>query len=176
MSGSDIFTLGLSPPWRVVDQRLETDRQPHELHLAIAAESGALFPCPKCSRPSKRHDWKEDIWRHLNFFEHACFIRARVPRVDCTEHGVLRIKVRWARPESGFTLPFEQAVLVLMREMPIVAAISGDQQSRGIEITRPPDASRRRPRSSRKGARVENRSRMGSTSITTTTYGLIKQL
>jgi hypothetical protein len=72
---------------------------------------------------------------------------------------VLRIKVRWARPESGFTLLFEQAVLVLMREMPIVAAISGDQQSRGIEITRPPDASRRRPRSSRKGARVENRSR-----------------
>ncbi len=123
MSGSDIFTLGLglSPPWRVVDQRLETDRQPHELHLAIAAEPGALFACPKCGRPSKPHDWKEDTWRHLNFFQHACHICARVPRIDCTEHGVLRIKVPWARPDSGFTLLFEQAVLVLMREMPVAA-------------------------------------------------------
>jgi hypothetical protein len=33
-------------------------------------------------------------------------------------------------------------------------------------------ATRRRPRSSRNGATVENRSRMGSTSITTTTYGV----
>jgi len=123
MSSSDIFTLGLglSPPWRVVDQHLETDRQPHELHLTITAEPGALFPCPKCGRLSKPHDWKDDTWRHLNFFQHACYICARVPRVDCTEHGVLRIKVPWARPESGFTLLFEQAALVLMREMPVAA-------------------------------------------------------
>src|SRR6201997_1447424 len=33
-------------------------------------------------------------------------------------------------------------------------------------------ATRRRPRSSRNGATVKNRSRMGSTSITTTTYGM----
>src|SRR6201997_1607363 len=37
-------------------------------------------------------------------------------------------------------------------------------------------ATRRRPRSSRNGATVENRSRMGSTSITTTTYGMITRL
>jgi len=124
MSGSNIFTLGLglTPPWRVVDQRLATDRQPHELRLAIAAPPGERFPCPTCGRPSKPHDWKEDTWRHLNFFQHHCYITARIPRVDCAEHGVLRIKVPWARPESGFTLLFEQAALVLMREMPVAAA------------------------------------------------------
>ncbi len=50
MASSDIFTLGLglTPPWRVIDQRLETDKQPNELHLAVAAEPGARFPCPAC--------------------------------------------------------------------------------------------------------------------------------
>ena len=124
MANSDIFTLGLglTPPWRVVDQRLETDRQPNELHLAVAADPGARFPCPSCGRLCKPHDWKELSWRHLNFFQHACIIEARVPRTDCPEHGVLRITVPWARPDSGFTLLFEQAALALMREMPVAAA------------------------------------------------------
>jgi transposase len=61
-------------------------------------------------------------WRHLNFFQHACIISARVPRTDCPDHGVLRINVPWARPDSGFTLLFEQVALTLMREMPVAAA------------------------------------------------------
>jgi len=124
MASSDIFTLGLglTPPWRVIDQRLETDKQPHELHLGVAAEPGARFPCPTCGRLCKPHDWKELSWRHLNFFQHACIISARVPRTDCPDHGVLRINVPWARPDSGFTLLFEQVALLLMREMPVSAA------------------------------------------------------
>ncbi len=124
MSNSEIFTLGLglSTPWRVIDQRLETTKQPHELHLAVAAEPGVRFPCPTCGQLCKPHDWKETIWRHLNFFQHACFVSARVPRTDCPDHGVLRINVPWARPDSGFTLLFEQAALLLMREMPVAAA------------------------------------------------------
>ena len=35
---------------------------------------------------------------------------------------MLRIAVPWARPDSGFTLLFEQAALLLMREMPVAAA------------------------------------------------------
>ena len=95
MAHSDVFTLGLglTPPWRVVDQRLETGKQPNELHLAVAAEPGARFPCPSCGRLCKPHDWKEMSWRHLNFFQHACFVSARVPRSDCPDHGVLRIHV-----------------------------------------------------------------------------------
>ncbi len=48
---------------------------------------------------------------------------ARIPRTrDCPDHGVLRINVPWARPDSGFTLLFEQAALPLMHEMPVAAA------------------------------------------------------
>ena len=56
-------------------------------------------------------------------------ISAKVPRTDCPEHGVPRINVPWAREGSRFTLLFEQAALMLVREMPVLAA------ARIIEIT-----------------------------------------
>ncbi|CAO0823166.1 hypothetical protein DFAR_340049 [Desulfarculales bacterium] len=33
--------LGLQPPWRLVRQRVDTDKQPHEVFLEVAAESTA---------------------------------------------------------------------------------------------------------------------------------------
>jgi hypothetical protein len=83
--------LGVTPPWRLVNQRLETGKQPHELHLEVAADRGSLFPCPVCGKPCKAHDFAEFTWRHLNFFQHHCYITAKIPRTDCGEHGVLRM-------------------------------------------------------------------------------------
>ena len=40
----------------------------------------------------------------------------------CPDHGVKRAAVPWARPGSRFTLLFEHAALVLVREMPVLAA------------------------------------------------------
>jgi len=121
--------LGVTPPWRLVSQQLDTGKQPHELHVEVAAERGSLFPCPVCGKACKAHDFAEFTWRHLNFFQHHCFITAKVPRTDCSEHGVLRTTVPWAREGSRFTLLFEQAALFLVREMPVLAA------ARIIEIT-----------------------------------------
>jgi len=123
MDAKDVLALGLgvTPPWRLVDQRLDTSQQPHVLEILLEADRGAEFPCPECGRPCKAHDFKEFKWRHLNFFQHHCVITARVPRTDCPEHGVKRAKVSWARKDSGFTLLFEQAAMTLVREMPVLA-------------------------------------------------------
>jgi transposase len=124
LEAKDVFTLGLglSAPWKLVGQRLDTEKRPHELHLEVSADRGASFACPDCGRACKAHDFASFTWQHLNFFQHHCFITARVPRVDCPEHGVKRVMVPWARPGSHFTLLFEQAALVLVREMPVLAA------------------------------------------------------
>lgn len=124
MDSNPLFTLGLglAPPWRVVDQRFDAEKTPHQLHLRVAAEPGARFPCPECGKPAAAHDWKDITWQHLDFFQHACFITARVPRVACPDHGVRRISVPWARPGSGFTLLFEQVALSFAREMPVATA------------------------------------------------------
>lgn len=121
--------LGVAPPWHLVEQRLDTTVAPHVLHLTVAAERGATFACPVCGRPCKAHDFADFTWRHLNFFQHHCHITARVPRTACPDHGVRRITVPWAREGSRFTLLFEQAALVLVREMPVLAA------ARIMEIT-----------------------------------------
>lgn len=131
MDGNQILLLGLGieAPWKLVDQRLDTDKQPHELHLEVKAERGAKYPCPVCGQACSAHDFQEKIWRHLNFFQHHCYIHASVPRVKCPEHGVKLVEVPWARKGSAFTLLFEQAALALVREMPVNAA------ARIIEIT-----------------------------------------
>jgi transposase len=131
MEAGDVFSLGLglSAPWKLASQRLDLEKRPHELRLELVADRGALFPCPQCQRACKAHDFESFTWQHLNFFQHHCFITARVPRVDCPDHGVKRAAVPWARPGSRFTLLFEQAALVLVREMPVLAA------SRFIGIT-----------------------------------------
>ena len=105
MDANDVLALGLgvTPPWKLVGQRLDTSTQPNQLHIEIAAERGALFPCPVCGKASKAHDFPEFTWRHLNFFQHHCFMTAKVPRTDCPEHGVLWINVPWAREGSRCT-------------------------------------------------------------------------
>jgi len=124
MEAGDVFALGLGleAPWKLSGQRLDIDKRPHELHLEVVTDRGAAFPCPACRRACKPHDFQSFTWQHLNFFQHHCFITARVPRVDCPDHGVRRAAVPWARPGSRFTLLFEQAALVLVREMPVLAA------------------------------------------------------
>ncbi len=124
MLNNDIISLGLglTPPWKLIDQRLDRDREPHELHMELAVDRGALFACPDCGKACKAHDFSEFTWRHLNFFQHHCYITARVPRTDCADHGIKRITVPWARAGSRFTLLFEQVAMILVREMPVLAA------------------------------------------------------
>lgn len=123
MTEPNIFALGLGieSPWKIENQHLDTGKHPHELHLRIAAERGARYPCPKCNTLCQAHDFKEFTWRHLNFFQHHCYVTAPVPRTNCEKCGVLRVKVPWAREGNAFTLLFESVVLTLAREMPVAA-------------------------------------------------------
>ena len=122
MNSKDIITLGLGlqAPWEITGQLLDTDKNPHELRLTIQAQRGTRYPCPACGELCRAHDFKEMTWRHLNFFQHHCFITAAVPRVRCQEHGVKQVEVPWARKGSKFTLLFEQAAMLLVREMPVL--------------------------------------------------------
>jgi transposase len=61
------------------------------------------------------------LWTHLNFFQHEAYLTARVPRVICPEHKVLKVQVPWARERSDFTLLFEALVMALVKEMPVKA-------------------------------------------------------
>jgi len=106
MNRNDIIALGLGleSPWKIVEQVLVAGKIPHELRLTVKADRGSVFPYPECGQLCKAHDFKEMTWRHLNFFQHHCYITAPVPRVRCPQHGVKRIQVPWAR-KGAASLP-----------------------------------------------------------------------
>ena len=116
-----ILGLGLQQPWEITGQILDTGKTPHELRLIIGAKRGAKYPCPVCGKLCSAHDFKEMTWRHLNFFQHHCYITAKVPRINCPEHGVKRVNIPWARKGSRFTMLFEQFAMTLVKEMPVLA-------------------------------------------------------
>ena len=122
-----MLRLGLQDPWILEDQQLKTDMSPYQLHLTVSTQRGQKYPCPCCGEICSAHDFIEKSWRHLNFFEHHCYLIARVPRIKCSNHGVKMVSVPWARKGSGFTLLFEGVVLSLAREMPVqsISRITG---------------------------------------------------
>lgn len=123
--------LGLASPWKVVGYEFSPARK--QLVLTIDFAVGGTFSCPACERSGcKAYDTSQKRWRHLNFFQHEAYIEARVPRVECPEHGVKQVEIPWARPGSGFTLLFEALVLALAKEMPVkaVARLIGENDTR----------------------------------------------
>ena len=112
--------LGLEKPWQVVN--IAFDQSQRRLNLYLDFPKGSSFPCPKCAALCTVYDTVQKSWRHLNFFEHECYLTARVPRVSCTTDGVHQVSLPWARSGSGFTLLFEALAMVLVREMPVKAA------------------------------------------------------
>jgi len=123
--------LALPKPW-VVD-RTEFDAEARQLDIYLGFPRGSRFPCPEGDAAECGvHDTDDKTWRHLDFFQHAAFLHARVPRIKCPVHGVRQIVVPWARPESGFTLLFEALTMMLVAEMPVKAVerIVGEHDTR----------------------------------------------
>jgi transposase len=77
------------------------------------------YKCPECGQTGKLHDHRIRRWRHLDSCNHKTLIEASVPRIECKEHGIKQIPVVWAEKNSRFTLEFESAVLLWLKEDPI---------------------------------------------------------
>jgi len=115
-----LFTaaLGLTPPWQCTKTEFSVDASRLDLWLDFPA--GSRFACPECGKDAMPvHDTVDKQWRHMDFFQHVCYLHARVPRVQCADCGVLQVPVPWARPGSGFTMLFEALVLSMAPHMPV---------------------------------------------------------
>ncbi len=108
MEDRDLYgrILGLEKPWYVasVDLRLA----PGEVHVHLAHEDLASWPCPECGTASKLYDHQpERQWRHLDTCQYRTILHAEPPRSQCPTHGVKVVKMPWAEPSSRFTALFE---------------------------------------------------------------------
>jgi transposase len=135
MNTTEIFSigLGLSSPWFVEHvEFLEPEEGGNkELHLYLNFERGYKFTTEK-GIPETAYDTIDKTWQHLNFFQHRCYLHARVPRIKTGEKGIEQISVPWARQGSGFTLLFEAySMLLIESEMPV------SKVSECVQVTAP---------------------------------------
>ena len=63
------------------------------------------------------HDTVTKRYRHLNFFQHECYLEVRVPRVRLPDGGIRQVEPDWTGRLPGFTLLFEALIMTMCREM-----------------------------------------------------------
>jgi transposase len=140
MFDTDLYqqVLGLTIPWKVTDVKLDVESTEIHVHLELA--EGCRWNCPQCSRELACYDHApERQWRHLNTCQFHTLVDARVPRFECPEHGVVRVKVPWAEPHGRFTLLMERFVIDVLqacqtvKEACALDGISWDQSWQFLE-------------------------------------------
>ena len=139
------MALNVTDPWFVSD--IKFDAETKRLDVYIDFEKGSLFSyeyietrtetkketidakeievetITEIGRETfdnlKAYDTKNKTWRHLNFFEHECYLNARVPRVKLPNGKTKLIQTPWEGLSNGFTLLFEALLLQLCQAMPV---------------------------------------------------------
>jgi transposase len=109
--------LRLQAPWEVQDAKIDFARR--RVDVVLAWQGPGL--CPMCNKESPKHDHREREWRDLDMCSDQLYIVARVPRVECSEHGLQSVAIPWAKGRSEFTDRFERLVILFLREMSIAA-------------------------------------------------------
>jgi len=116
--------LHITNPWYI--KEVKFDEQSKRLDIYVDFHKGAEFFYESLeegiSGNYKAYDTEEKVWRHLNFFEHECYIHARTPRVKISgkeKDNIRLVSPPWTGKCPGFTLLFEALVLQLAKAMPV---------------------------------------------------------
>mgnify|MGYP003316775953 FL=1 len=137
MSAESLFhdLLGLGTDWRV-KELTHLSGTHSEVRIVIEATDSLYenYRCPDDGSSARRYD-RAPVrkWRHLNMFQHECYLECRLPQVKCGQCGQVKtVKGPWEGKIKGFTLLFEAFALTLLREMPVNAAarIVGEHDTR----------------------------------------------
>ena len=111
--------LGIAEPWFVGDVRFDVASK--NLTIFIDFRPGSRFKVAGVDGAHPVHDTVLKRYRHLNFFQHECYLEVRAPRVCLPDGAVRLVEPDWAGKLDGFTLLFEALVLTLCREMTFAA-------------------------------------------------------
>jgi transposase len=102
--------LGLESPWSVRDVVLNIDEERVDIH--VQHPEGVKWQCPHCARELSCYDHDpERTWRHLDTCQLETHLHARIPRVNCVEHGVVQVSVPWSEERGRFTLLMERFII-----------------------------------------------------------------
>ncbi len=107
--------LGLRPPWRIREVKL--DLAADRVDIWIEEAPGAKWNCPECGKVVPLYDHAEERqWRHLDTCHCQTYLHARLPRVQCPDHGIRQVPASWAGPGAQFTLRMESQLIDTLKE------------------------------------------------------------
>lgn len=138
---TELFTaaLGIQLPFYV--ELVNFNPEAKRLDIDINFKRGSHFNYIEdgVSCECSVHDTVQKQWRHLNFFEHECYLNVRIPRVKLPSGKVRLLEVPWQGKSSGFTLLFEALLLQLCKNMPVnqvsqLAKVSDDKLWRMLDL------------------------------------------
>ena len=113
--------LGVVAPWKIDSVSFNSSEKRLDIHVSF--ERGSTFPyedpATGITTHHKAYDTVIKTWRHLNFFEHTCYLHVKTPRIQPDQGGTKLILPPWSGVVHGFTLLFEAYALQLCRHMPI---------------------------------------------------------
>lgn len=96
---------------------VDFDIEKKRLEINIDFIRGSTFKYDNSEH--KAYDTKAKQWRHLNFFEHECYLNVRVPRIKPGDGKVKLVAMPWEGLSNGFTLLFEALAMQLCKAMPV---------------------------------------------------------
>ena len=114
---ANLFEIALSieKPFFIKDIQFDVEKKRLDIFIDFKRGSSFNYKDEVC----KAYDTKDKQWRHLNFFEHECYLNVRVPRIKLGNGKIKLISFPWEGQNSGFTLLFEALVLQLCKAMPV---------------------------------------------------------
>jgi transposase len=113
--------LDLKSPWSV--SRVELNVKEQRVDVWAEHPNDAKWTCPQCAREYPLYDHAEErTWRHLDSCQFQTYLHARIPRVECDEHGAVQVQVPWAEPRSRFTLMFERLAIDVLSQCDVSGA------------------------------------------------------
>src|ERR1700758_5778249 len=107
--------LGIAKPWYV--RGVDFDPVRKVLTIGIDFVAGSRFAASGVEGVHRVQDTQIKRLRHLNFFQHECFLEVRTPRVKLPDGKVVLAEPAWFGKLAGFTLLFEALVLAMAQQM-----------------------------------------------------------
>jgi transposase len=111
--------LGIAKPWYV--RAVDFNAAAKTLTIRVDFVAGTRFPTAGAEGVHPVHDTQTKRLRHLNFFQHECFLEIRTPRVKLPDGRVVQVEPEWFGKLAGFTLLFEALVLAMAQHMTFAA-------------------------------------------------------
>lgn len=116
--------IGLVTPWYIKEVQFTVEEK--RLDIYVDFTKGTRFSYTERSESGEEvvgefpaYDTTQKTWRHLNFFQHECYLHCRVPRIKLANGKTRIITPPFAGLSNGFTLLFEALLLQLCKGMTI---------------------------------------------------------